>query len=103
MQGPVAGGFRQGADGFQGEFFDWLAQEAACGSAQPGGVEAGGVGGPCGAFPSPAPSRNQGLPPLDPADRRFAPRPQSPDGLKMALGLVRQALQFRQEAFRQGS
>ncbi|GGO45074.1 hypothetical protein GCM10012286_32820 [Streptomyces lasiicapitis] len=25
------------------------------------------VGGPCGALPNPAPSRNQGLPPLDPA------------------------------------
>ncbi|GGS11347.1 hypothetical protein GCM10010252_58350 [Streptomyces aureoverticillatus] len=42
---------------------------------------AAGVG-PAGGFPKPAPSRNQGLPPLDPADRRSAPRPQTPDGLK---------------------
>ncbi|WP_125261827.1 hypothetical protein [Streptomyces alboflavus] len=40
------------------------------------------AGGPAGGFPSPAPSRDQGLPPLDPADRRSAARPQTPDGLK---------------------
>ncbi|MFD0413351.1 hypothetical protein [Streptomyces sp. NPDC127108] len=47
--------------------------------------------GPCRGLPDPAPSRGidqrlrrgQGLPPLDPADRRSAPRPQTPDGLKM--------------------
>ncbi|GGO56601.1 hypothetical protein [Streptomyces lasiicapitis] len=39
--------------------------------------------GPRGCAPVPPLSRNQGLPPLDPADRRFAARPQTPDGLKL--------------------
>ncbi|MER7349541.1 hypothetical protein ABT390_29495 [Streptomyces aurantiacus] len=38
--------------------------------------------GPRGVRPSPAPSRNQGLPPLDPAHRPERPRPQTPDGLE---------------------
>jgi hypothetical protein len=40
-EGPVAGGSGEGADAFQGELLHWFAEEAACGSAQPGGFQAG--------------------------------------------------------------
>ena len=68
-QGPVAGGSGQCSDAVQGELFHWLAEEAACGSAQPGGLQAGvECGGGRGRFffPRPTPSRNWGRCPQTP-------------------------------------